>query len=131
MLNGAFRDALLVPNLGERLAYATSSLMLATAIVILTSLLIGWIAPLRMVDAWSVGAFWLAMTLAFEFLAGHYLFGKPWAALLADYNVAQGRIWIVVPIATLLAPALLHRDGQYRPRSGEFSAAAGPRHAQR
>ena len=55
-----------------------------------------------------MGVLWLAVTLAFEFLAGHYLFGDPWERLLAEYNVARGRLWVVVPITTLLAPVLVH-----------------------
>jgi hypothetical protein len=48
------------------------------------------------------------LTLAFEFLAGHYLFGHPWATLLADYNLARGRIWLLVLVATLLGPVLAY-----------------------
>jgi len=44
------------------------------------------------------------LTLAFEFLAGHYLFHNPWSRLLEDYDVARGRIWILVLFTTLLAP---------------------------
>jgi hypothetical protein len=47
------------------------------------------------------------LTLAFEFLAGHYLFGDPWERLLAEYNVARGRFWVLVPITTLLAPIVI------------------------
>ena len=37
---------------------------------------------------------WLGMTLAFEFLFGHYIAGKSWSLLLADYNLAAGRLWV-------------------------------------
>jgi hypothetical protein len=40
------------------------------------------------------------------FLGSHYLFGNPWQRLLADYNLAQGRIWVLVPLATLVAPVI-------------------------
>ena len=63
-----------------------------------------WIAPPTARAALSAGALWLAMTLAFEFLAGHFLFGKPWPVLVADYNLLRGRVWIFVPLVTLLAP---------------------------
>ncbi|MEQ1759383.1 MAG: hypothetical protein ABL986_13765 [Vicinamibacterales bacterium] len=51
----------------------------------------------------------VAMTMTFEFLGGHYLFKQPWERLLADYNLSAGRIWVVVLIATLLAPLLTRR----------------------
>ena len=47
---------------------------------------------------------WLAMTLGFEFGAGHFLFKKPWTELLLDYNLSKGRIWVLVPVVTVLAP---------------------------
>lgn len=53
-----------------------------------------------------IGALWVAMTVAFELLAGHYLFGNTWERLLADYNVLRGRIWVLVLITTFLAPRL-------------------------
>ena len=62
-------------------------------------------------DAWTIGATWLVMTLAFEFVAGHYLFHTPWTTLLADYNVFPGRLWILVLAATIAAPALAYRAG--------------------
>ena len=52
---------------------------------------------------------WVALTLAFEFLAGHYLFHRPWSVLLEDYDLTRGRVWIVIPLVTLLAPWLAWR----------------------
>jgi hypothetical protein len=44
------------------------------------------------------------LTLAFEFLAGHYAFGKSWAVLLEDYDLRRGPIWIAVFVMVLIAP---------------------------
>ncbi len=57
-------------------------------------------------DVWRIGALWVALTPAFEFLAGHYVFGTPWHQLLADYNVLRGRIGVLVFITTTVAPWL-------------------------
>ena len=67
-------------------------------------MLLPWIAPKNNKQAWLIGFFWLTLTLCFEFLAGHYLFGAPREVLLADYNIFQGRIWIAVLLTLLLAP---------------------------
>jgi hypothetical protein len=56
------------------------------------------------------------LTLAFEFLAGHYLFGAPWPQLLADYNVLRDRIWVLVLATTALAPWLTARSHGLLPR---------------
>jgi hypothetical protein len=58
-------------------------------------------------DLWLVGLLWLALTLAFELLFFHYAAGKPWEVLLADYDVLQGRIWVVVPLAELFGPQVI------------------------
>jgi hypothetical protein len=42
-------------------------------------------------------------------LAGHYVLGAPWPRLLADYDVIHGRIWILVLITTVTAPAIAAR----------------------
>ncbi len=81
-----------------------STLLLSAFIFILAWLTIGWIGPRSTQQAWLVGAAWLLLTLAFEFLAGHYLFRNSWSSLLADYNVLRGRIWVLVLITTLVAP---------------------------
>ena len=51
-----------------------------------------------------VGTVWVALTVAFEFVAGHYVFGNSWERLIADYNVFRGRIWILVLLMNLFAP---------------------------
>ena len=107
--NGMLREAGLTPQLGEQLGRAVSSLILAAAVFVVTWFTIGWIRPVSADDAWIVGLVWVAMTLAFEFLAGHYLFGNPWSRLLAEYNVVEGRIWALVLIATLVAPIVTAR----------------------
>lgn len=103
-VNGALRQAVLIPAVGDVAGRAISTLMLAALIALLTWATIGWIGPQSSADAWLIGAMWVMLTLAFEFLAGHYLFGTPWPALLEDYNVLRGRIWILVLIVTAIAP---------------------------
>ena len=55
--------------------------------------------------AWRIGALWLALTIAFEFGFG-LLTGTPLEELLADYDVTEGRFWVLIPITTFVAPAL-------------------------
>jgi hypothetical protein len=105
--NGAFRQALLVPRLGEQVGHILSTLLLSVLVIGAAWLLVPWIRPLTARDTWLIGVLWVVMTVAFEFLGGHYLFRTPWERLLADYNVAQGRIWVLVLMTTLLAPVLV------------------------
>lgn len=117
ILNGGLRQALLVPWFGERVGHIVSTLLLSGIILGAAWFLVLRIRVDSARDAWAVGALWVVLTVAFEFLAGHYLFGDPWARLLADYNLGQGRVWILVPVTTLLAPVLV-RAGRRRARDG-------------
>ena len=105
--NGALRQLVLIPALGDLAGRAISTVMLAALIALLSWLTIGWMAPRSPRDAWRIGAIWVVLTLAFEFLAGHYLFGASWQQLLEDYNLLRGRIWILVLIVTLSAPRVV------------------------
>jgi hypothetical protein len=106
VLNGGMRDTWLSPALGDTVGRAISSVLLSVVILAATWLTIRWIGVTTAGEAMTVGAVWVALTLGFEFGVGHYGFKKSWAELLADYDVRQGRIWILVLLATLLAPLL-------------------------
>ena len=52
----------------------------------------------------SAGLAWLASSLVFEFIAGHYVFGLPWERILADYRIGRGRLWSLVLASEVVAP---------------------------
>ena len=100
---GATRQLVLAPILGDMAARAVGTFALCLAIAVLARRFIRRHCPLPAARL-GVGVLWCALTLAFEFLAGHYLFGASWETLAADWNMAQGHLWPLVPAATLLAP---------------------------
>lgn len=104
ILNGALREGVFVPWWGAARAHVASTALLSLLIITATGGLRDWLALADDRSALLVGGAWVAFTLAFEFLAGHFLFQKPWPELLADYDVAHGRIWPIVLVVTLLAP---------------------------
>ncbi len=106
--NGAARELFLVPRLGAQAGHVLSTVILCGAIVFIALLTLRWIAPRGRRAALWIGGVWLALTLAFEFLAGHYLFGNSWEKLLGEYNLLRGRIWILVLATTLFAPAFAY-----------------------
>lgn len=107
--NGGAREAWITPAVGERAGQLISSLLLATLIVLAAYLTIGWIGPRSSPEAFLIGGVWLVLTVAFEFLAGHYLFGSTWEELLANYAFWHGRAWVLVLLATFLAPWITAR----------------------
>lgn len=109
VLNGTFRVALLNPGLGEPTGHIVSSLTLSLFILLLAWVLVPWVGPASLGEALAVGGLWLLLTLAFEFGFGHFVAHHPWSELLADYNIAAGRIWVLVLLTTFLAPLLVAR----------------------
>ena len=108
-VNGAFRTFILTPATGEAAGHITSTLLLCGLILLVTWLTIGWVNPPTRRAAWAIGILWCVLTVAFEFLAGHYLFGNTWERLLADYDLGRGRVWVLVLPTTLIAPFLMSR----------------------
>lgn len=102
-LNGAVRDLVVAPRVGDTIARALSTVILCGLVLLVTWTSIRWLGPRGPREAAALGLFWVALTLTFELAAGR-LSGKPWSVVLADYDVLRGRIWILVPIVTLLAP---------------------------
>lgn len=65
--------------------------------------------PVSAREAWFIGAFWMALTLAFEFLFFHYVGGHSWEVLLANYDMASGRLWPLILLWVLVAPYVFFR----------------------
>lgn len=84
-----------------------------TVVVILAVFLMAWIYARRTRgvewagEALAVGILWLGLTIVFEFIFGHFVLGSPWERLIADYRIWQGRLWILVLVADLVAPLLM------------------------
>jgi hypothetical protein len=120
VMNGALREAVLTPVFGSPSAHVLSTLLLSAFILGLTAASAGWIGVRNDSEAVRVGVLWTGLVLAFEFLAGHILFGRSWESLLADYNLSAGRIWVLLPMVTLFAPLIAER---LRKRRAQASVA--------
>jgi hypothetical protein len=108
VLNGGVREAVITPRLSEEAGHIISTVILCALILLVTWLGIGWMDPRSQRHVVLIGFTWVALTLAFEFLVGHYVFGSSWEKLLADYNVFRGRVWPLVPLICLMAPVLAY-----------------------
>jgi hypothetical protein len=103
-VNGIIRNAWITPRVGERGGHLISTLSLCVLIFAVAWASIRWIGPGRPGDASVIGLVWVVLTVAYEFLLGHFLFGNPWQKLILDYNMARGRVWVLVLIASYVAP---------------------------
>jgi hypothetical protein len=106
ILNGGLRTILIVPKIGEPAGHVVSTIILCGLILLVSRISMSWVGPKSKRENLLIGLFWVLLTVGFEFLAGHYAFKKSWENLLADYKLAQGRVWVLVLITNLLAPTI-------------------------
>ena len=109
--NGVVRDISYGLHVDELTAHQISTV---TGILLLG--LVIWLCSAVMPvsskrEAVSLGLFWAVLTVAvaFEFVFFHFIGGHSWSELLANYNVAQGRVWVFVVLWIAVAPWLFFR----------------------
>jgi hypothetical protein len=107
--NAAVRQLAYADRVGELAAHQISTVTLLAALTYYIWLLDQrWPVPTTR-TAIAIGASWAVLTVLFEFGLGRYILGSSWSDLLANYNLAAGRIWIVVLVWMALEPAVLQR----------------------
>jgi hypothetical protein len=109
IINGVIREVGYGKFLGELLAHQVSSV---TGIILFG--LFTWCLSLRWRmqssgQAFTIGIIWLGLTIAFEFLFGHYVMKHPWSRLFHDYNILEGRVWLLVLVWITIAPYVIYR----------------------
>ncbi len=109
VLNGALRIKFLTKYFNELEAHQLSVLTGITFFGIYVWLIAGYWKIQSSAQAILIGIMWLCMTVAFEFLAGHYVFGNSLEKLFHDYNIFAGRLWILVLIWTTISPYLSYK----------------------
>ena len=106
--NGVIREATYGKSVSELVAHQIST---ATGIL-LTGLCVWWLSRLWPIassaQAWLIGVCWLLATIVFEFGFGHLVAGHSWAELLADYNILQGRVWLLFLAWVLVMPYVFY-----------------------
>ena len=107
--NGFFREKILVRRLNELQAHQVSTVSMIILFGIYVWVLFKIWSPMSVYQAISIGLIWLFLTIIFEFLFGHYVAGHSWEKLLYDYNILQGRVWILVLIWISIAPYIIYQ----------------------
>lgn len=107
-LNEWARNKFYKKKLGELTAHQLSTIIFIGILFFVTYFFIKWTGVDNTTELWTIGTSWLFLTVLFEFIFGHYVWKHPWGKLLHDYNLRKGRIWILVLIATLIAPYIVH-----------------------
>ncbi len=106
ILNGAIREKILIPLLGQAPALSLSGMMLSCLFLLTVWALFPWLSISSSGQCWLVGILWVALTVSFELGFGHYIMGKPWGVLLEAYDVRIGNLWVLVLLVVLVSPRL-------------------------
>ena len=110
---GALREWLVTPRLGEHAAHQVGTLLVC---LLIAAVIVPTIRRLRPTppQALAIGAAWAAMTVAFEIGVFHFIVGHPLSVLLADYDLAAGRLWPLVLVTELVTPWVVAGTGSKR-----------------
>ena len=106
IVSGVIRESFLTPVIGDQAAHQIGSIAVSLFVFLITLGLIKTLGISNPSRYWIVGGIWVLMTIAFEFLFGHYVMGHPWNRLFADYNILKGRLWVLVLVSAAVSPYL-------------------------
>lgn len=105
--NGMLREGVLRKRMPELRAHQFSCFTGIVIFFIYTCVLNRFWPIATAGQAFTIGLVWLTLTIAFEFLFGHYVMHHTWSKLLQDYNVERGRLWVLVLAAVAVLPWLV------------------------
>ena len=108
ILNGGFREYVLIKYLDTALATAISGILLCILILLITWLLLPRLVALNSKESYITGIIWMILTILFEFTSGIGT-GVPMKELIAAYNPLSGNLWILVVLTTMFAPTIISR----------------------
>jgi len=103
IVNGLFREQVLIPMLGTTSSMVLSGILLSCLILATAYLALPWLGARSLQHVLTIGLGWLALTVVFEFVFG-LLRGMAMEDLLAAYTLKGGNIWPVVLAVTGGAP---------------------------
>ena len=121
--NGAFRRTVLLPVMTEEQAHRLSCLTLMVLMLAVSWFFVRRFEPRCRAEWIRVGLLWLVCTVAFEFAFGRLVVGSGWDTLLADYDLARGRLWLLVLLTVLAGPCVA---AMVRDTRGNRHVAATP-----
>jgi hypothetical protein len=105
---GILRVLFLESRLGAYAANVVETLGLVVLLAGMIWLAVPWLVPaLGKQDLKRLGLYWFVVTVAFEFCFGHYVDGASWSALLSNYDITAGRLWILVLVTMGFGPVLV------------------------
>jgi hypothetical protein len=120
-VHGTLRWILLRPHVGDfrsgQIGVFTGSVLFLLVVYFCEP----WMKLRSAADCLRVGALWLGMTLAFEWSFGHYVMGRSWESIAAEYNLLRGGLMPIGLVIFAMSPWIAWRLR----RSDEGSGGVG------
>jgi hypothetical protein len=107
--NGALRQATLEKMMPELRAHQVSTLTGSVFMGLFIWFVVRTWPPASGGQALVIGLAWLVLTVAFEFFMGLVLARRPLSQVLLDYNLLEGRVWVLFLVWLTLAPWVFFR----------------------
>jgi hypothetical protein len=106
--HGIVRNAFVAAVLGDLRARQWGVLVGSVLVLLVTLTLSRWMKAHTVRAQLMIGAYWVVLTLTFEFLLGHFT-GLTWSRILWDYNPARGGFMLLGLAVMFAAPWLVAR----------------------
>jgi hypothetical protein len=107
--NGALRQLTFGRHMSEPAAHQLSTLIGSVLVGVVVWLVIRAWPPSSSAQALLIGVLWLLLTVAFEFFMGLVLARRPLALVLHEYNLLEGRVWVLFLVWITIAPWVFYR----------------------
>ena len=107
--NGILRQTTFAKVMPELQAHQLSTFIGSVLIGLFIWLVIRRWPPSSDCHALKIGFAWLCLTVAFEFFMGLVLASRPLTQVLQDYNLMEGRVWVIFLTWLTLAPWIYFR----------------------
>lgn len=103
--NAALRQLVFIKYMNEMRAHQVSTFVLIIFCAVYIWFIFPFIKLQNTKDVFSIGLFWVVLTILFEFIMG-LISNRPLSMLFHDYNILVGRIWILFLLSLFFLPYL-------------------------
>ena len=106
IFNGLLREKVLTSLIGARFSLPVSGLLLSLLVLLVAFIFVPFFNTQQPGIYFVVGILWVALTLAFELLFGHFVLQKSWQEIIRVFDLRNGDLFAVVLLITAIAPWL-------------------------
>ena len=107
--NGALRQFTFGKHMTELRAHQISTAIGSVLIGLFIYGVVRVWPPASAKQAFAIGLIWLLLTVIFEFAMGWLIMHRPWALLFNDYNLTEGRVWVLFLAWLTISPYVFFR----------------------